>query len=236
MYTHPTSVDRTGGLWVFKDRHEAGRRLGWKLSRYAGLRPVVVALPRGGVPVAAEIADRLGAPLDVIVVRKIGLPWQPEFALGAIAEGNVCLLNHALIAEAGLKGAELDPAIARERVELLRRIRVYRGRSLRVPLAGRVVILVDDGLATGYTARAAIEGVRREGASRVVLAVPVAPPDSVAAMRGVADEVVALESPPWFVSIGEYYEDFRQTSDEEVVGLLARAAAVSSGPADAVAG
>ena len=208
---------------MFKDRRDAGRQLGRRLSAYAARRPVVVALPRGGVPVAAEIADHLGAPLDVIVVRKIGLPWQPELAIGAVAEGNVCLLNDALIAETGVSRDELEGAIARERVELDRRVRAYRGERSPIPLAGRVVVLVDDGLATGYTARAAIEQIRRRGASRVVLAVPVAPEDSVATMGRVADEFVALQTPTWFLSIGEHYEDFRQTSDDEVVACLQRA-------------
>jgi len=207
---------------MFKDRHDAGRQLGRRLSPYADLRPVVLALPRGGVPVAAEIADCLGAPLDVIVVRKIGLPWQPELAIGAIAEGDVCLLNDALIAETGLRREELEPAVARERAELDRRVRAYRGERLPTPVDGRVVILVDDGLATGYTARAAIELIRRRGASRVVLAVPVAPEDNVETMRGVADEVVVLETPRWFLSIGEHYVDFTQTSDDEVEALLER--------------
>ncbi|MEX1172358.1 MAG: phosphoribosyltransferase [Chloroflexota bacterium] len=218
---------------VFKDRRDAGRQLGRRLSPYGHLRPVVVALPRGGVPVAAEIADCLGAPLDVIVVRKIGLPWHPELAIGAIAEGDVCLLNDALIAEVGLRREELDTAIARERAELDRRVHAYRGERSPIPLDGRMVILVDDGMATGYTARAAIELIRRRRASRVVLAVPVAPEDNVAMMRGVADEVVALQTPTWFLSIGEHYEDFRQTSDDEVVALLEQSATAKSGLAAA---
>ena len=157
------------------------------------------------------------------VVRKIGLPWQPELAIGAVAEGNVCVMNDAVIEEAGVRGDELEGAIARERVELERRVHAYRGEQLPIPLDGRLVILVDDGLATGYTARAAIEQIRRRGASRVVLAVPVAPEDSVATMGRVADEFVALQTPTWFLSIGEHYEDFRQTSDDEVVACLQRA-------------
>jgi putative phosphoribosyl transferase len=219
---------------VFKDRRDAGRQLGRKLAAYAGLRPVVVALPRGGVQVAAEVADYLDAPLEVIVVRKLGLPWQPELAVGAISEGDICLLDDALIAEVGLRTDELEGVIARERVELARRVRAYRGERVPIPLEGRVVVLVDDGLATGSTARAAIELIRRKGASRVVLAIPVAPVDTVAMMRGVTDEVVALETPTWFFSIGDHYEDFRQTSDDEVVALLERSVAARS--AHAVAG
>jgi predicted phosphoribosyltransferase len=222
-------VDAAGGMAVFKDRCDAGLQLARRLSAYATLRPVVVALPRGGVPVAAEIADCLDAPLDVIVVRKIGLPWQQELAIGAVAEGNVCVMNDALIEEAGVSEDALEAAIARERVELERRVRAYRGERSPLRLEDRVVILVDDGLATGYTARAAIAVIRRRGASRVVLAVPVAPADCVATTGRVADEFVVLQTPTWFLSIGEHYEDFRQTSDDEVVALLQRAAKRATG-------
>jgi putative phosphoribosyl transferase len=212
---------------VFKDRRDAGRQLARRLAPYAALEPLVVGLPRGGVPVAAEVADHLGAGLDVIVVRKIGCPWHPELGIGAIAEGGVRVLNDALIEEVGVKPDELNAATARERAELARRVRRYRGKRAPVPVDGRIVILVDDGLATGYTARAAIEAIRRGGARRVILAVPVAPDDGVAAMRDVADEVVVVDTPPWFFSIGEFYQDFAQTSDEEVVSLLDKAAARS---------
>lgn len=218
------SKERRG---VFKDRREAGRQLARRLAPYAALEPLVVGLPRGGVLVAAEVADHLGAGLDIIVVRKIGCPWQPELGIGAIAEGGVRVLNDALVEEVGIEPDELEAATAREREELERRVRRYRGERSSVPVDGRVAILVDDGLATGYTARAAIEAIRRGGARRVILAVPVAPEESVAAMRDVADEVVVVDTPPWFFSIGEFYEDFAQTSDEEVVSLLERAAARS---------
>lgn len=159
------------------------------------------------------------AATDVIL-----LPWQPELAIGAVAEGNVCIVNDALVEETGVSGDELVEVIGRERVELERRVRAYRGERSPIRLDGRVVILVDDGLATGYTARAAIKQIRRSGASRVVLAVPVAPEDSVATMGRVPDEIMVLQTPPWFLSIGEHYEDFRQTSDEDVVALLQQAA------------
>jgi putative phosphoribosyl transferase len=214
---------------MFKDRLDAGRQLASRLARYTALEPVVVGLPRGGLPVAAEVADRLGAPLDIIVVRKIGLPWQPELGIGAVAEGGIRVLNDVLVEEVGIEPIELEAATARERVELARRVHRYRGERSAVPVDGRVVIVVDDGLATGYTARAAIEAIRRGGARRVILAVPVAPEDSVAAMRGVADEVVVVDTPPRFFAIGDFYEDFAQTSDEEVVSLLERAAARSEG-------
>lgn len=214
---------------MFKDRLDAGRQLASRLARYTALEPVVVGLPRGGLPVAAEVADRLGAPLDIIVVRKIGLPWQPELGIGAVAEGGIRVLNDVLVEEVGLEPIELEAATARERVELARRVHRYRGERSAVPVDGRVVIVVDDGLATGYTARAAIEAIRRGGARRVILAVPVAPEESVAAMRGGADEVVVVDTPPRFFAIGDFYEDFAQTSDEEVVSLLERAAARSEG-------
>ena len=214
---------------MFKDRSDAGRQLASRLARYTALEPVVVGLPRGGLAVAAEVADRLGAPLDIIVVRKIGLPWQPELGIGAVAEGGIRVLNDVLVEEVGIEPIELEAATARERVELARRVHRYRGERSAVPVDGRVVIVVDDGLATGYTARAAIEAIRRGGARRVILAVPVAPEDSVAAMRGVADEVMVVDTPPRFFAIGDFYEDFAQTSDEEVVSLLERAAARSEG-------
>lgn len=189
--------------------------------------PVIVAMPRGGVPVAAEVADRLGAPLDVIVVRKIGCPWQPELGIGAVAEGGVRILNEALVAETGVTSHQLEEATNREEAELARRVRRYRGTRPAVPVEDRVVVLVDDGLATGYTARAAVAALRAKGAGRVIIAVPVAPKEGVAAMRRVTDEVVVIETPSWFFAIGEFYQDFSQTSDDEVLTTLERAAARS---------
>jgi putative phosphoribosyl transferase len=208
---------------MFRDRRDAGRRLALRLDHVAALDPVVVALPRGGVPVAAEVARHLHASLDVIVVRKLGVPWQPELAFGALAEGGVRVLNEELVKEAGITRDDVAAVIARERLELDRRVRAYRGDRPPLSVDDRVVILVDDGLATGYTARAAIEALRRRGARRVILAVPVAPERSIATMSTVADEVVALWRPPWFLSIGEHYEDFGQTSDGEVLRLLRQA-------------
>lgn len=207
---------------MFADRRDAGRRLADRLADYSQHEPVIVGMPRGGVVVAAQVAERLGAPLDMIVVRKIGCPWQPELGVGAIAEGDVVARNDALIREAQISPAALDAVTVREQQELARRVQRYRQGRARFPLRGRDVILVDDGLATGYTARAAIESIRRSGARRVVLAVPVAPASSAAAMRRVADEVVVLETPRWFSAIGECYRDFAQTSDEEVISLLDR--------------
>ena len=212
---------------MFADRRDAGRQLADRLAGHAAMDPVIVAMPRGGVPVAAEVADRLGAPLDVIVVRKIGCPWQPELGIGAVAEGGVRILNEALVAETGVTSHQLEEATNREEAELARRVRRYRGTRPAVPVEDRVVVLVDDGLATGYTARAAVAALRAKGAGRVIIAVPVAPKEGVAAMRRVTDEVVVIETPSWFFAIGEFYQDFSQTSDDEVLTTLERAAARS---------
>jgi putative phosphoribosyl transferase len=204
----------------FRDRADAGRQLAWRLQQDRLEAPVVVGLPRGGVPVAAEVARVLEAPLDVLVVRKLGCPWQPELALGALGEEGAMVLNSALIAGIGLAPQDLADVIGAERGELERRLARYRGTRPAVPVAGRTVIVVDDGLATGATARAAIRVLRRRGARRVVVAVPVAPPETVTALGGVADEVVALETPRAFLAIGQFYDDFAQTSDQEVTRLL----------------
>ncbi len=177
-------------------------------------------MPRGGVPVAGEVADRLSAPLDIIVVRKIGCPWQPELGIGAIAEGGVRVVNDDLVRDLGVRPDQLDEATAREARELERRVIHYRGGQAAISLADRVVILVDDGLATGYTARAAIAALRLAGASRVILAVPVAPHESIEALRGVADEVVVVETPARFFGVGQAYRAFTQTPDEAVMAVL----------------
>jgi putative phosphoribosyl transferase len=209
------------GVMVFLNRADAGGRLAQRLKRFQAEDPVVVALPRGGVPVAAEVAAALHAPLDVLVVRKLGCPWQPELGVGAIGEGGVILLNHELIGQAGLTRREIEAVAEREHAELERRVRRYRGDRPPVPVAGRTALLVDDGLATGFTARAAIQVLRARGARRVVLAVPVAPPSAVRELRMMADDVVAMETPEPFIAIGRYYADFAQTTDEEVSRLLA---------------
>jgi putative phosphoribosyl transferase len=191
-----------------------------RLLGYRAEDPVVVGLPRGGVPVAAEVARALDAPLDVLVVRKLGCPFQPELGMGAIGEDGAIVLNRELIARLGLGGEEVQQVIERERVELERRLRRYRGERPPEPVSGRTVILVDDGLATGATARAAIQVLRLRGARRVVLAVPVAPPHTAQAFGGVADEVVVVQTPEPFFAIGQFYVDFAQTSDAEVAWLL----------------
>jgi putative phosphoribosyl transferase len=208
----------------FRDRADAGRQLADRLGPVTG-DPVVLGLPRGGVPVAAEVAERLGAPLDVVLVRKLGVPYQPELAMGAVGEGGVRVLDEEVLALAGVDGAQLAAAEARARAEIEVRAAQLRGSRPQVPLAGRTAVVVDDGVATGSTARAACRVVRAHGAGRVVLAVPVAAPDSLARLARDADEVVCLEAPEHLLAIGQWYHDFTQTSDREVVELLERAAA-----------
>jgi putative phosphoribosyl transferase len=209
----------------FLDRSDAGRRLADRMLHLRGEDVVVLALPRGGVPVAAEVARALGAPLDVIVVRKLGVPVQPELGMGAIGEGGVRIINPEVVAITHVTDAEIAAVERRERVELDRRARRFRGDRSRTPLAGRTAIIIDDGIATGSTARAACQVARAQGAARVVLAVPVAPPSACRALAADADEVICLETPGHFLAIGEWYQDFSQTSDREVVSLLQRAAA-----------
>jgi putative phosphoribosyl transferase len=193
------------------------------LERFRGQDLVVLALPRGGVPVAFEVARALVAPLDVILVRKLGVPSQPELGMGAIGEDGVRIINPDVVRLAHVGDDEIAAVEQRERDELQRRARTFRGDRPRISLAGRVAIVIDDGIATGSTARAACRVVRAHGAGRVVLAVPVASPTAVDSLRQDADEVVCLETPQWFFAIGQWYEDFTQTSDEEVVEVLEHA-------------
>jgi putative phosphoribosyl transferase len=206
----------------FRDRRDAGCRLGERLAPLRAEHPIVLGLPRGGVPVAAEIARALDAPLDVLVVRKLGCPWQPELGVGAIGEGGVRVLNEDLVARLGLGDDELAAVADREAAELDRRVRRYRDGREPAPIRDRTVVVVDDGLATGFTARAAVEVLRRRGARRIVLAVPVGPEHSCAELAALADEVVCLETPATFRAIGSWYDDFHQVRDEEVAALLAR--------------
>jgi putative phosphoribosyl transferase len=208
----------------FRDRREAGRRLAERLSGLRASSPLVLGLPRGGVPVAFEVAKALGAPLDVLVVRKLGVPFQPELGMGAVGEDGVRVLNPDVLRQAGVTETQLAEVEARERAQVEERaVRLRRGRPA-IPLEGRTVVIVDDGLATGGTARAAVQVARARGADRVILAVPVAPPETVAALRRDADEVVAVETPEPFFAIGGWYADFSPTSDQEVVELLVRGA------------
>ena len=208
----------------FLDRADAGRRLAGKLMRLRGAGIVVLGLPRGGIPVAFEVAQALNAVLDVIVVRKVGLPIQPELAMGAIGEDGVRIVNQYVVIGERITESEFIRVEERERVELERRARRFRGDRPRAPLAGRTAVIVDDGIATGSTARAACQVARAHGAARVVLAVPVAPRAAIPGLSSVADEVVCLETPDRFMAIGQWYGDFSQTTDEEVVALLRRAA------------
>lgn len=210
----------------FADRADAGRRLGQALvDRWPGQPVVVLGLPRGGVPVAAEVAAALGAPLDVLVVRKLGVPWQPELAMGAVAGGGVRFVDSAVVRQLAVPADQVEAVTRRELVELERRERAYRDDRPPAPVAGRVVVLVDDGLATGATVRAAVKAVRAAGPARVVVAVPVGAPKGCRALREVADEVVCLEEPDRFVAVGAWYDDFGQTGDDEVRRLLSAAGA-----------
>ena len=209
---------------LFRDRTDAGVRLGAALGGVVAGPVVVVGLPRGGVPVAAEVAAALGAPLDVIIVRKLGAPFQPELAMGAIGEDGITVVNPRVVESAGISEEELAHAVSEQRAEVTRRARLYRGGRERVPLLGRTVVVVDDGMATGATARAACAIARAHGAARVVLAVPVAPPRSLEELDDAADEVVCLETPERFLAVGQHYGAFDQTADETVVALLRHAA------------
>jgi len=219
---------------VFADRVDAGRQLAARLGHLRGQDVVVLGLPRGGVPVAFEVAEALDAPLDVIVVRKLGVPFQPELAMGAIGEGAVEVLNASVLPVAQVTQEQLDAAERRERALLEARVALLRRGRERVDLSGRIAVVVDDGMATGSTARAACEVARRLGASRVVLAVPVASAETAHDLAE-ADEVVCVSTPRWFMAVGSHYRDFSPTSDDEVIVLL-DAAARRKGGGPAVVG
>jgi putative phosphoribosyl transferase len=207
----------------FRDRAEAGRRLAGELARYAGRRDVVVlALPRGGVPVAYEVARALGVPLDVFIVRKLGLPWHEEYAMGAIASGGTRLINEEVVRMYGVTADDIARVTREEQAELARRERQYRGDRPMPDMAGRTVLLVDDGLATGSTMRVAVAALRARNPAAIVVAVPVAAPETCDAFRDVADDVVCAITPEPFQAVGLWYHDFSQTTDEEVHELLAR--------------
>lgn len=216
-----------GGAWrsdavrmVFLDRRDAGRRLAEKLAALAPERPVVIALPRGGVPVAFEVAQRLRAPLDVLAVRKLGAPGNLEFGVGAIAEDGTAVLDPNMARQAGMTDEMLDATVRREVRELRRRVERYRDGRQPLDLRGRTVIVVDDGVATGLTDLAAVRAIRARGAGRIVVAVPVGARESVALLDAEADEVVCHTIPPELIGVGRFYEDFSAVSDAEVVALL----------------
>jgi len=210
---------------AFSNRAEAGRQLAEKLDKYAGHKDVIVlGLPRGGVPVAYEVAKRLRAPLDVFIVRKLGVPGFEELAAGAIASGGVRVLNEEVMRAIPYADEAIEAVTVRETAELERREQIYREGRPSPELRDRVVILVDDGLATGATMRAAVKALRQRGAAKIVVAVPVGPPDTCREIEQEADETICLSTPPFFQAVGQYYEDFSQTSDEDVRELLSQAA------------
>lgn len=209
----------------FVDRQDAGRRLASRLQTAGLADPVVLALPRGGVPVGYEVALALHAPLDVIVARKIGAPFQPELGVGALAEGGVTVFDSSTMHALALDATDLATTVELETIELDRRVRHYRGDRPALDVAGRSVIVVDDGLATGVSARAALRSVRRRQPARLILAVPVGPTGAETLMTPDADEVIVLEVPRRLSAVGQWYDDFTQTSDETVVDLLTAARA-----------
>jgi predicted phosphoribosyltransferase len=209
---------------MFRDRSDAGRRLAERLTHYANQPDVLVlALPRGGVPVAFEVAQALHAPLDVFLVRKLGVPGQPELAMGALASGGVRIINESVVRALDISPEEIDAVTAQERRELERRLREYRDDRPPINVRGRTIILIDDGLATGSTMRAAVAALRRQGPARIIVAVPVAAPSTCEDFETIADEMICAETPEPFYAVGMWYRDFSQTSDAEVHDLLDRA-------------
>jgi putative phosphoribosyl transferase len=206
----------------FQNRADAGRALGARLAELAPVNPLVLALPRGGVPVGFEVARALGCELDLLMVRKLGVPGQPELAMGALAEDDVVIRNEVILGLAGVDEESFERALEAERQTMARRAAMYRADQERLDPQGHTVLVVDDGLATGATALAAIETLRLRGADEVWLCVPVAPADTVEVVGSVADRVVVLSQPRRFSAVGAWYNDFSQTEDEEVRSLLAR--------------
>ena len=220
----------------FADRHDAGRQLAAELEYLRGEPVVVLGLPRGGVPVAAQVARALGAPLDVIVARKLGVPYQPELGMGAVGEGRVRVVNSEIVRRAGITDSELAAVEKREEAEVEARSARYRAHRPRRPLSGETAVVVDDGIATGATARAACQVAKAQGAARVVLAVPVAPPGWESAIGPYADEFVCVSTPVSFYAIGQFYDDFSQVTDDEVIGVLRRVSELRTPAQPAAAG
>jgi putative phosphoribosyl transferase len=207
---------------IYRDRIDAGQQLAKRLQHYANRTDVIVlALPRGGVPVAAEVARALHAPLDVFLVRKLGVPQHPELAMGAIAEGNALVLNEDLIASFGIPTDAVEQVETRERAELARRVQLYRGGRPAPVIRDRTIILIDDGLATGSTVEEAIMALRSLQPARIIVAAPVGAEESCARIGRLADEIVCASTPAWFSAVGQWYGDFSETSDEEVERTLA---------------
>lgn len=205
---------------IYEDREDAGRRLAERLMSYRDADPYILALPRGGVVVGYEVARALSAPLDVVIARKLGAPIQPEFGFGAVAPGGVRVLNEEAVRMLGLTDRDVDRIVAHEMQEIDRRTRQYRDERPPPDVRNRTAILVDDGLATGVTALAAVQAVRKWGPRRLVLAVPVAPPQAVEALSPHVDELVCLDTPASFQAVGQWYYEFPQTTDQEVIDLL----------------
>ncbi|GAB4522443.1 MAG: hypothetical protein Tsb0019_24230 [Roseibium sp.] len=209
---------------IFEDRIEAGRKLAAALDAYRGEDVVVLALPRGGVPLAFEVARALGAPMDLLLVRKLGVPAHPELAMGAVMDGSppVVIRNEDVVRHAWVSGEEFNAVRDRELAEIERRRQRYLAGRPPVDVKGRIALIVDDGIATGATVKAAIAGLRKLGPEKIVIAAPVAPPDTVAELRQAADEVVILDEPVSFSAIGCFYHDFRQLSDDDVIALMSK--------------
>lgn len=210
-------------MLYYKDRYDAGRKLAENLLQYKDENPIVIALPRGGVVVGFEIAKMLNAPLDVLVARKLGAPFYPELGIGAIAPNSVKVLDKDIIKSLNVSDRDLETLIERETEEMYRRIELYRGKLQLPDLGGKTVILVDDGLATGVTARAAIKWIKNMSPKKIILAVPVSPPDTAEYFRNEVDELLCLHEPPEFYAVGAYYMNFDQTTDNEVISLLEKA-------------
>jgi len=210
------------GLNMFHDRKEAGQRLAEELLRYKHEHPVIIALPRGGVPVAFEVAKKLHAPLDIVIVRKLGAPDQKELAIGALVEGKkpLVFLNNYIMTSLRVSESYLKEEITIETEEMRRRQKMYRGEEQRVQLKDRTVIIVDDGIATGASMKAALMGLKADEPKKIILAVPVAPADIINEMEQIVDEVVCLKTPTLFFAVGKHYADFSQTTDDEVINLL----------------
>ena len=209
---------------VYINREAAGRMLARRLMSYAHSDVVVLGIPRGGVPVAKEVADALDAPLDIIVVRKLGAPGQPELGIGAVVDGDHprTIFNQDIVEHLGISDEYIEAEVARQLKEVKRREAAYRGGRPKIPIAGKTVIVVDDGIATGSSVRAALRGVRRQKPRRLILAIPVAPAESIETLQSDADEIVCLETPEDFFAVGQFYRDFRQVSDEQVKAILTK--------------
>lgn len=205
---------------LFKDRLHAGELLAEKLAAYRGEAPLVIAVPRGGVLVALPVWQRLGGELDLLITRKIGAPDQPELALGAVTGDGLIMLNESLVAQMRVPRAYIDKAAKAERKEIERRLRLYRGGRPLPEFEGKLVILVDDGVATGFTLLAALRGLRQKKPGQLILAVPVGPPETIAKLRPEVDELYYLEAPAYFAAVGQFYRDFKQISDHEVISIL----------------